>query len=147
VLPYLGLAFANVVTALLAARLVFDVPFVGSLPLLLAASTLYSLVGLALGVLIAAVTDSQRAAMLGALLGTMMPNTLLSGMIFPLASLPGWMQVISLIVPSRWFIIVARGIMLKGAGLEQLWQPLAILTVMLLVLMALGIRKFKPRLA
>jgi ABC-2 type transport system permease protein len=147
VLPYLGLAFANVVTALLAAWLVFDVPFVGSLPLLLAASTLYSLVGLALGVLIAAVTDSQRAAMLGALLGTMMPNTLLSGMIFPLASLPDWMQAISLIVPSRWFIIVARGIMLKGAGVEQLWQPLAILSVMLLVLMALGIRKFKPRLA
>lgn len=147
VLPYLGLAFANVVTALLAAWLVFDVPFVGSLALLLAASTLYSLVGLALGVLIAAVTDSQRAAMLGALLGTMMPNTLLSGMIFPLASLPEWMQAISLIVPQRWFIIVARGIMLKGAGLEQLWQPLAILSVMLFVLMALGIRKFKPRLA
>ena len=147
VLPYLGLAFANVVTALLAAWAVFDVPFVGSLTLLLAASTLYSLVGLALGVLIAAVTDSQRAAMLGALLGTMMPNTLLSGMIFPLASLPGWMQAISLVVPQRWFIIVARGIMLKGAGLEQLWQPLAILSVMLVVLMALGIRKFKPRLA
>ncbi len=65
VLPYMVLAFANAVTVLVAARLVFSVPFVGSVPLLLVASILYALVGLALGVLIAAVTSSQLAAMLG----------------------------------------------------------------------------------
>ncbi|HET7457288.1 MAG TPA: ABC transporter permease, partial [Gemmatimonadaceae bacterium] len=92
VLPYLLLAFANVVTALLAAWAVFRVPFRGSLPLLLGACILYSMVGLALGVLIAARTPSQRAATLGAMAGTMLPNTLLSGMIFPIASLPDWLR-------------------------------------------------------
>ena len=147
VLPYLLLAFANVVTALVAAWLVFSVPFRGSLLLLLAASVLYSMVGLALGTLIAARTPSQRAAMLGALLGTMLPSTLLSGMIFPLASLPMPLRVLSNIVPARWFIVVARGIMLKGVGLAYLWQELAILALMLAVLMAAAVRSFKARLA
>ncbi|MGK2963677.1 MAG: ABC transporter permease [Gemmatimonadaceae bacterium] len=146
VVPYLVLAFANVVTALLSAWLVFDVPFRGSVTLLLAASVLYAMVGLALGVVIAARTDSQRAAMLGALLGTMMPITLLSGMIFPITSLPGWMQVVTYIVPARWFIIISRGIMLKGVGIEYLWPSLAILVLMLVVLLAVAIRSFKPRL-
>ena len=140
VLPYLGLAFANVVTALLSARLVFSVPLRGSLTLLLLASMLYAVVGLALGVLIAAVTPSQRAAMIAAMAGTMLPNMLLSGMIFPIASLPGWMQPLTFVVPARWFIVVARGIMLKGVGLDHLWVPLA-------VLLTAAIRKFKPRLA
>ena len=147
VLPYLVLAFANVVTALLSARLIFGVPLRGSLALLLAASVLYAVVGLALGVLIAAVTTSQRAAMIGAMAGTMLPNMLLSGMIFPLASLPGWMQPLTLVVPARWFIVISRGIMLKGVGLEYLWRPVAVLLVMLAVLLTAAIRSFKPRLA
>lgn len=146
VAPYLLLAFANVVTALLVAWILFHVPFQGSLALLLAASVLYSMVGLALGTLIAAVTNSQRAAMLGALMGTMLPSTLLSGMIFPLASLPRVLQVLSNIVPARWFIVVARGIMLKGVGIEHLWQELAILTLMFVVVMAAAVRSFKARL-
>lgn len=147
VAPYLLLAFANVVTALAAAWLVFAVPFRGSLALLLAASTLYSLVGLALGVLIAARTGSQRAAMMAAMLVTMLPTTLLSGMIFPIASLPLPLQVVSNAIPGRWFIVVVRGIMLKGAGLAHLWQELAVLAVMFVVLLAAAIRSFKPRLA
>lgn len=146
VLPYLLLAFANAVTALLAAWLIFRVPFRGSVLLLLASSALYAMVGLALGVVIAAVTSSQRAAMLAALAGTMLPNALLSGMIFPLASLPGWLELITNVVPARWFIVISRGIMLKGVGIEYLWQELLILTVMLLALMALAIRAFRPRL-
>lgn len=147
VLPYLGLAFANVVTALLAAWIVFRVPFRGSLLLLISASMLYAMVGLALGVLIAARTPSQRAAMLGALAGTMLPSTLLSGMIFPIASLPGWLQPVTAIIPARWFIVISRGIMLKGIGLAYLWEEVAVLALMLLVLMAAAIRSFKPRLA
>lgn len=146
VAPYLLLAFANVVTVLLAAWLVFGVPFRGSLTLLLAGSTLFSLVGLALGVLIAAVTPSQLAAMLVALVGTMLPSTLLSGMIFPIASMPRPLQLFANIVPARWFIEVSRGIMLKGAGLPQLWEELAVLAVMFAVLMTLAIRRFSVRL-
>lgn len=147
VAPYLLLAFANVVTALVAAWLVFDVPFRGSLALLLGASTLYALVGLALGVLIAARTSSQRTAMIGAMLVTMLPSTLLSGMIFPIASLPWPLQVVSNVVPARWFIVAVRGIMLKGAGIPHLWHELAVLTLMLFVLLVAATRSFKERLA
>lgn len=146
VLPYLLLAFANAVTALLAAWLIFRVPFRGSVALLLASSVLYTMVGLALGVVIAAVTSSQRAAMLAALAGTMLPNALLSGMIFPLASLPSWLELLTNLVPARWFIVISRGIMLKGVGIEYLWQELLILTAMLAVLIAAAIRAFSPRL-
>jgi len=147
VAPYLLLAIGNVVTALIAAWLVFHVPFRGSLTLLLASSVLYSMVGLALGVFIASVTSSQRAAMLGALVGTMLPNTLLSGLIFPISSLPGWLRAITYVVPARWFIEIARGIMLEGTGIAYLWRDLAVLTLMLAALLIAAVRSFKPRLA
>jgi ABC-2 type transport system permease protein len=147
VLPYLLLALANVVTALVAAWAVFRVPFRGSVLLLVAESLVYSIVSLALGVLIASKTPSQRAAMLGALLGTMLPNTLLSGMIFPIASMPEWLQPVTNIVPARWFIIIARGIMLKGVGLEHLWRETLVLVAMMAIVLLVGVRSFKPRLA
>jgi ABC-2 type transport system permease protein len=147
VLPYLGLALANVVSVLLAAHLVFQVPFVGSIALLLAASTLYAMVGLALGVLIAAVTSSQLAAMLGAVIGTMLPNLMLSGMIFPIASMPAPLRIISHVIPARWFITICRGIMLKGAGLAALWPDLAVLGLMFAVLIGLAVRRSSVRLA
>ena len=147
VLPYLALAFANVLTALLAAWLVFHVPFRGSLLLLLAESVLFAIVSLALGVLIAARTSTQRAAMLAAMLGTMLPSTLLSGMIFPIASMPGWLAPVTNIVPARWFIVIARGIMLKGVGLPYLWRETLVLLAMAALLMVAAVRSFKPRLA
>jgi ABC-2 type transport system permease protein len=147
VLPYLGLALANVITALLAARIVFAVPMRGSLTLLIAESLLYSIVSLALGVLIAARTTSQRAAMFAAMLGTLLPNTLLSGMIFPIASMPGWLQVVTNIVPAKWFLVITRGIMLKGVGLGHLRTETVVLVVMMLVLLGAAVRSFKPRLA
>jgi len=147
VLPYLGLAFANVLTALLAAWLVFHVPFRGSIVLLLAESILYTLVSLALGVLIATRTPSQRAAMLVAMVGTFLPSVMLSGMIFPISSMPRLLQMASTIVPARWFIIIARGVMLKGVGLSYLRHETLILLAMALVLMATAVRSFKPRLS
>jgi ABC-2 type transport system permease protein len=147
VLPYLGLAFANAVTALLAARLIFAVPMRGSVTLLLSESMLYAIVSLALGVLIASKTSSQRTAMFGAMIGTMMPSALLSGMIFPIASMPSWLAPLTNIVPARWFIVIARGIMLKGVGLEHLWRETAVLSAMTLLLMVASIRSFKARMA
>jgi ABC-type multidrug transport system, permease component len=147
VLPYLLLALANVLTALLAAWLVFRVPFRGSVLLLVAESLIYSVVSLALGVLLAARTPSQRAAMFGALVGTMLPNALLSGMIFPIASMPRWLAPVTNIVPARWFIAIARGIMLKGVGLDHLWRETTVLLAMMLLLMAAAVKSFRPRLA
>lgn len=147
VLPYLVLAFANVLTALLAAWLVFSVPFRGSVTLLLIESIIYSMVSLAIGVLVAATTPTQRVAMLVALLATMLPSTLLSGMVFPLASMPRILQVISNVVPAHWFIVIARGIMLKGVGLEHLWKETLVLVGMTVAFMFIAVKSFKARVA
>jgi ABC-2 type transport system permease protein len=146
VAPYLVIGFVSVIGVIIEARLVFDVPLVGSLMLLLAEGLLFILVSLSLGILISARTSSQRVAMFGALVGTMLPTMLLSGFIFPLESLPWPLQTLSLIVPARWFVTVARSIMLKGVGLSYLWRETVVLLVMALVLLTLSTKSFKERL-
>jgi len=147
VLPYLALGLTIVLLVLAAAWGVFRVPFRGSLALLLGEALLYTLVSLALGVLIAARTSSQRSAMLGALVGTMMPNALLSGMIFPIASMPAWLRLVTYIVPARWFIVIARGVMLEGVGVADLWVETTVLVLMTVVLLVAAVRSFDARLA
>ena len=146
VFPYLVLGFANVLTVLAAAWLVFRVPFRGSVTLLLGESLLFIVTSLALGVLIAARTSSQRTAMMGALVGLMLPTTMLSGMVFPVASMPGWLQPVTSAVPGKWFILISRGIMLKGVGLEHLWQETAVLGAMTLLFLVAAVRSFDVRL-
>ena len=145
VAPYLVLAFVNALTALGIAYVVFGVPIRGSLGLLLAASLVYVLLSLALGVLISSRAPDQRTAMMGALLGLLLPTLALSGFIFPIASMPGWLQPVTRVVPATWYIVVARGVMLKGAGVAVLWKPLLILCAMAVVLLAAGARSFKNR--
>jgi len=147
VFPYLALGLTIVLLVLAAAWGVFRVPFRGSLALLLGEALLYTLVSLALGVLIAARTSTQRSAMLGALVGTMMPSALLSGMIFPIASMPAWLRPVTYIVPARWFIIIARGVMLEGVGLVNLWVETGVLVLMTVVLLVAAVRSFDARLA
>src|SRR5262245_24683038 len=146
VAPYLLIGFVSVIGVIIEARIVFSVPLVGSLTLLLAEGLLFILVSLSLGILISARTSSQRVAMFGAMVGTMLPTMLLSGFIFPLESMPWPLQALSLIVPARWFVTVARSIMLKGVGLEYLWRETIILLVMALALLTLSTRSFRERL-
>jgi ABC-2 type transport system permease protein len=146
VVPYVAIGFVGVVGVLLEARLVFGVPLRGSALLLLAEGILFILASLSLGMLISARTSSQRVAMLGALGGTMLPTLLLSGFVFPIESMPLPLRVLSNIVPATWFVLVARGIMLKGVGLAYLWQETLILGAMAAVLLFLGRRSFKERL-
>lgn len=147
VLPYMVLGFFNVASILVAAWLVFQVPFRGSLTLLLFESLLYVLVSLALGVLVAAITTSQRTAMVGALMGLLLPTLLLSGMIFPLSSMPAWLAWVGNLIPGKWFLLAARGIMLKGVGLEFLWRETLVLTGMTAALMVAAVRAFDVRLS
>jgi ABC-2 type transport system permease protein len=125
---------------------VFGVPLRGSVLLLLGEGALYILVSLALGILVSASTSSQRVAMVVALLGTMLPNVLLSGFVFPVESMPTPLQVIANVVPGRWFVLIARGIMLKGIGLEYLWRETLILAAMAAGLLVASTRSFKERL-
>jgi ABC-2 type transport system permease protein len=146
VAPYLAIGFVSVLAIIIEGRLVFGVPLRGSLVLLLAEGLLFILVSLALGILISARTSSQRVAMLGALVGTMLPNMLLSGFIFPIESMPAALQWVSYIVPGRWFVLIARAIMLKGVGIAYLWQETAILAGMAAFLLAASTASFKNRL-
>jgi ABC-2 type transport system permease protein len=146
VAPYLLVGFVSVVGVIVEARLVFHVPLRGSLALLLVEGLLFILVSLSLGILISARTTSQRVAMLGALVGTLLPTMLLSGFIFPLESMPWPLRAISVIVPARWFVLVARSIMLKGVGLAYLWQPTLVLLALALVLLTASTHAFHDRL-
>src|SRR5207237_1806775 len=130
VAPYLAVGFISVAAVIVEARVVFHVPLRGSLTLLLAEGVLFLLVSLALGILISARTSSQRVAMLGALVGTMLPTMLLSGFIFPIESMPAPLRAVSAVVPARWFVLVARRVVLKGTGLAYLWPATLILILM-----------------
>lgn len=146
VTPYLVIGFISIIGVLIEARLIFRVPLRGNELLLLAVGMIFILASLALGVLISARSSSQRVAMTGALLGTMLPTMILSGFLFPVESMPAPLQWLSNVVPARWFVVVARGIMLKGIGLQYLWQETLILTAMTLLLLAASTRAFHERL-
>ncbi len=146
VVPYLVVAFLNALTVLGVAYWVFDVPVRGSLAVLLGESFLFVLVALALGVFISTRTDSQRTAMMGALLGLMLPTSLLSGMIFPVESMPAWLQPITHLVPAKWFVIIVRGVLLKGVGLAHLWLETTILGGMGLFFLVASALSFNVRL-
>ena len=146
VFPYLVIGFISAALVLVEARLIFHVPFRGSVVLLLADTLLFILASLALGILVSARTSSQRVAMLGAALATMLPNLLLSGFIFPLESMPLPLRLLSNVVPGRWFVEIARGVMLKGVGLEYVWPQTLILAGMSALLLAAAARSFNARL-
>jgi ABC-2 type transport system permease protein len=146
VVPYLVIGFLSVVLVIVEARLVFDVPLRGSLPLLLGEGLLFILVSLSLGMMISARTSSQRVAMMGAMLGTMLPTMLLSGFIFPLESMPRPLQLVANLIPAKWFVTIARSIMLKGVGLEYLWPQTLVLCGMAFVLLAISTKSFHTRL-
>jgi len=146
VLPYLAIGFVSVVLVIIEARIVFEVPLRGSVVLLLLEGLLYILVSLSLGMLISSRTSSQRVAMMGAMIGTMLPTMLLSGFIFPIESMPTVLQGVSNVIPAKWFVTIARSIMLKGIGLSYLWQETLILCGMAAALLVLSTRSFHTRL-
>jgi len=128
------------------ARLVFAVPIRGSLPLLAAESLLFTVCALSLGILISTVTSSQQVAMMIALAGLLMPTVILSGFLFPVSSMPAPLQLVSHIVPAKWFLIIIRGLMIKGVGLEVFWKETLVLVGMTGLFLGAGARKFSIRL-
>ncbi|MEX0680060.1 MAG: ABC transporter permease [Balneolales bacterium] len=146
VLPYLLLSVINVFMVLVVALMIFQVPFRGSLVLFTLLCILFIMTALALGVRISSIVRDQQTAMMMSLAGLLLPTILLSGFIFPIANMPAVLQWISHIVPAKWFLIIIRGIMLKGSGMEHLWKEALILFGMMLILLVSSIRSFKIRL-
>ena len=146
VVPYIFLAVINAIIIILLSIFVFRMPVQGSFILLGAESVLFIINALSLGILISTVSASQQTAMMVSLMGLMLPVILLSGFIFPINSMPFPLQVISNIIPAKWFIIILKGIMLKGVGLAFVWKETLILMGMTLFFIVLSVKKYKIRL-
>ena len=142
ILPYLGLAFIELLIVLVLMVALFKVPIFGSLTLLLVLSTIYLLALLSFGLLISSQAKTQMEAMQRAM-GVMLPSVLLSGYIFPLASLPLPLRMISYALPATHFIRIARGIVIRGASFADLWQPVLALVLISAVLIAASARAFQ----
>ena len=144
--PYLVLAFGILITILLMARFVLGVPLAGSLFWILAVSTLYILLALSLGLLISNVAQTQLVALLLSAMVLLMPVVMLSGMLFPVESMPTILQWISAIVPPRYYIETMRKLMIMGVGIGEVAHEVAVLAVMTVVLLAIALKKFNVRL-
>ena len=145
-IPYFVISCVNLATILLLAYFVLEIPMVGSLFWLCTLSIIYIVLALALGLLISTVVTSQVAAMFGSLLGLMLPVLLLSGMMFPIENMPIPLQVISNVIPARWYIAAVRKLMIEGLAVSYITKELFILLGMTLFLIIVALKKFKNRL-
>lgn len=146
-IPYVVIAFADGILVLLFARLVFDVPFVGSHTLLLGFGLIYVTASLSIGIMISSLVLTQQVAMMFAVVSTMLPSVMLSGFIFAIKNMPVAIQPLSRIVPATYFVTIIRGIMLKGAGLQVLAVNGLVLLALMGVMLLLAARLFKTKVA
>jgi ABC-2 type transport system permease protein len=145
VTPYILLAFINAIVILLMGTMVFGLPINGSALLLMAELLLYIFLALSLGMFISTVAKSQQVAMFISLFALMLPTILLSGFIYPIENMPKILQLISTIIPPRWFIIIIKDIMLKGNGIAYVWQETLILMAITTIFILGSIKKFQIR--
>ena len=144
--PYLLIAALDMVVVVVAGMLLFDVPFRGSVATFALGALLFLFVTLGTGVLISSVSQTQGQAIQLAMM-TMLPQFLLSGLFFPLYSMPWGVRWIGYLLPLTWFIKVARGVMVRGAPIGALWLPLAILAVMAVAVFTASTLRFRRDLA
>ncbi len=147
VIPYLFLSIVNLIVILLLSVFLLNLSIAGNIFLLFGVSILLILAALSLGILISNVTNNQQTAMLISLMGMLLPTLIFSGFMFPIENMPLFLQWISNIVPSRWYYIIAKDVMIKGLGFEAIWQESLILLGMTIFLLLVSIKKFKIRLA
>lgn len=145
-IPYAVIAFFDVLLVMGSGRVLFGVRIAGSIPLLLVLSVLYLLAALGIGLLLSVVSPTQQTAMTAGILASQLPTLLLSGFIFPIRAMPQVVQWLTNLIPARHFLVIVRGIFLKGNGLSQLWpQALALVAIAALTL-GLASRKFRKKL-
>ena len=146
VVPYLVLAFTILIIILLMARFVLDVPIQGSLVWIFVVSIIYIMLALSLGLLISNIATSQLMALLISAMVLLMPIVMLSGMLFPIESMPAPLQWLSAIVPPRYYIEAMRKLMIMGVGIKEVAREVTILSVMAIFLLVVSLKKFKTRL-
>jgi len=145
IVPYILVGYVQVALILLMARFLFHVPMVGSVPLLLAVMFLFITANLAVGITFSTVARNQLQAVQMSFF-FFLPSILLSGFMFPFRGMPGWAQVIGEVLPLTHFLRVARGILLKGNTVEQIASELGALTLFVVVVMSIGVKRYRQTL-
>lgn len=145
-IPYLVLSIVNYLSILLLARYVMHVPMNGSFLILSLASLIFVGASLGLGLLISTISSTQQTALLICGMGLTMPTMMFAVIIFPCESMPMVLQVVSDIIPAKWYIIIVKKIMIQGAGLMAIMPELLVLTGMMVFLLWVSVRNFKTRL-
>jgi ABC-2 type transport system permease protein len=145
IVPYVFIAFISVLEVLVIGVFWFGVPIRGNLGLLLALSAIFLLTSLGIGIFISSVANTQQEAMLLTFL-TLFPSIFLAGFFFPIEAMPEWLQVITYIIPLRYMLVVLRGIIVKGVGLQILRQEVVALTIFGVAIMLLAATRFRKRL-
>lgn len=146
IVPYLLLSSINGCLIIALGVYVLGIPMNGSLPLLLAETLLFILLSLSLGLFISSVTDSQLVAMFGSMVVLLMPTIFLSGFMFPIQSMPPFLQGVSTLIPAKYFINIVKSIMIKEADFGSIWRDTAVLAGMTTLFIGLTWSNLKPRL-
>jgi ABC-2 type transport system permease protein len=136
--PYFVISLASAMAIVGASMLLFGLPMRGSWVMLIVAISLFLVGALAFGVLISTLAETQQVAFQLAVLTSYLPTLMLSGFIFPIASMPETLQTITYAVPARYFLAILRGIVLKGTGVAVFWQELAALAIFAMVVLSLA---------
>ena len=142
-IPYLVISFVSALIVIFSAMALFDLPMRGSWLLLCAAIGLFLIGAQAMGLLISTIAQTQQVAFQVSLLASLLPTMILSGFIFPIASMPAGVQVVTYIVPARYFLLALRSIVLKGAGISAFWQDMAALAIFATVALTLASLRLK----
>jgi ABC-2 type transport system permease protein len=145
-IPFTIIGYVDVLIVLALARFWFGVPMLGSLPILFALSGLFILTTLGLGLFISTIAKSQQQAMLIAQFFFFMPFLFLSGFAFPIANMPRIIQYATYAIPLRYFLEIARGLFLKGAGLGELWTQALALLIFGAAILTLSVLRFRKKL-
>ena len=145
--PYLLQALLILFIILTMSATVLDVPLQGSLGWILAVSFVYILLALSLGLLISNIAQTQFVALLVSAMMLLLPTVMLSGMLFPVESMPQILQWVSAIVPPRYYIQAMRKLMIMGVGIGEVWQEVAVLTGLTVLLLVAALKNFNKRLA
>ena len=145
-IPYVVIAFCDVLLILLVGVYVFQVPFHGSPWLVLLLSGVFVTAALGIGLFVSTVAPNQQLALLAAMLVSQLPSVLLSGFLFPISSMPQPIQWLTYIVPARHFIKILRGVIMKGNGPAEVWQSALGLLILALLLLGLSAARFKKKL-
>jgi len=146
-IPYLLVSMLNIASILLLSVYALNVPIVGNLGLLIAESILFTITSLSVGILISNTAKTQQTAMFTSMMSLFLPTLLFAGFMFPIENMPIPLQIISNIVPAKWYFIIVKDVMIKGLGFTAVWKETLILISMTVALLGISIYKFKIRLA